>query len=82
MSHLVSPEEAVLVRAARDAVVFVDDSKSNRADRLWKRSRERVSDDSGVEIADDLRPLYPKVFGAAVDALIQWDFQTNFEHNR
>lgn len=75
------PEEAVLVRAVKDAIAFVGDSKTNRADVLWKSSMEAASEESGIEINESLRPMYLKVFTAAVEALVEWDFDTGFEHN-
>jgi hypothetical protein len=79
--QLIYPEEAVLTRAVRDAITFVSDSDSNKVDALFKSSIKAASDESGVDLhGEAVRKLYTSVFTAAVTALIEWDFDTHFEH--
>jgi hypothetical protein len=65
----------------KDAIAFVEDSKTNRADVLWKRTMVAASEESGIQLNETLRPMYLKVFNAAVETLVDWDFETGFDHN-
>lgn len=76
------PEEAILVRAVKDAIVFAADSDKNKVKKLYQDSLNAASEESGIELSghQEVRKLYRRVFAAAVSALLAWDFDTDFEH--
>jgi hypothetical protein len=75
-----SPEEAVMLRAVSDAMKFAADSKRHNVERLWHDARAKLSETLGFDVDEEFISMWRKVFSATLEALVDWDFATNFEH--